>query len=65
MRIRYFAETDTLWIELRDVEVAETRDLDANTLVDLDNHGAVCSITVEHASERTDVTGVWFEQVPA
>ena len=43
MRIRYFAETDTLWIELRDVEVAETRDLDANTLVDVDDNGAVCS----------------------
>ena len=34
-------------------------------LVDLNAGGNVCPITVEHASEQTDVTGVWFEQVPA
>ena len=31
MKIRYFADTDTLQIEFRDVPVAETRDLDENT----------------------------------
>ena len=65
MRSRYFRDTDTLWIELRDAETSETRDLDANTLADIDADGNICSITVEHASERADVTGVSFEQVPA
>jgi len=65
MRIRYFRDTDTLWIELRDAEISETRDLDANTLADIDTDGNICSITVEHASERADVTAVSFEQVPA
>lgn len=64
MRIRYFRDTDTLWIELREAEVSETRDLDANTLADVDAEGNICSITVEHASERADVTGVSYEQVP-
>ena len=32
MKVRYFEETDTLYIELRDGSVAETRDLDENTL---------------------------------
>ena len=36
MKIRYFACTDTLLIEFRDVPVAEARDLDENTLLDLD-----------------------------
>lgn len=65
MKIRYFAQTDTLWIEFREIGVVETRDLDANTLVDLDAEGNICSITVEHASERADVTACSFEQVPA
>ena len=50
MRIRYFAGTDTLFIEFRDAPVAETRDLDENTLLDVDDKGNICAITVEHAS---------------
>ena len=33
MRIRYFEDTDTLLIELRQAPAAETRDLDENTVV--------------------------------
>ena len=55
MRIRYFVGTDTLFIEFRDAPVAETRDLDENTLLDLDVKGNICAITVEHASERADI----------
>ena len=52
MKVRYFADTDTMLIEFRDAAVAETRDLDENTLLDLDNAGNVCSLTIEHAKER-------------
>jgi uncharacterized protein YuzE len=33
MKIQYFQETDTLYIEFRPAEVAETKDLDENTLL--------------------------------
>ncbi len=65
MKIRYFADTDTLLIELRDVPVAETRDLDENTLLDLDADGNVRSITIEHASKRADAPQFSYEQVAA
>ena len=39
MKIKYFEDTDTLYIEFRAVEVAETKDLDENTLLDLDPDG--------------------------
>ncbi len=65
MKIRYFAETDTLYIEFRNVPVSETRDLDENTLLDMDKNGGILSITVEHASERADIPRFSFEQVPA
>jgi uncharacterized protein YuzE len=65
MRIRYFAETDTLFIEFRDAPVAETRDLDENTLLDIDASGNICAITVEHASERADIPTFSYEQVAA
>ena len=45
MKIRYFAETDTLHIEFRTAKVAETRDLDENTLLEVDTQGNICAIT--------------------
>ena len=65
MRIRYFSDTDTLHIEFRDAPVAETRDLDENTLLDLDAAGDVCAITVEHASVRAGIPQFSYEQVTA
>ena len=65
MRIRYFAGTDTLYIEFRDVPVAETRDLDEDTLIDVDAQGSICAITVEHASERAESPAFSYEQVAA
>ena len=65
MKIKYFQETDTLYIEFRPVTVAETRDLDENTLLDLDSGGNICAITVEHASDRAGIPHFSFEQIAA
>lgn len=65
MKIRYFADTDTLLIEFRDAPVVETRDLDENMLLDLDAQGNIRSITIEHASKRADAPQFSYEQVAA
>ena len=65
MRVRYFADTDTLLIEFRDSPVAETRDLDENTVLDVDAQGNICCIPVEHASQRAGAPQFSYEQVAA
>lgn len=50
MKIQYFAETDTLYIELRSGPVVESRDLDDYTQVDVDEAGTICAVTFEHAT---------------
>ncbi len=55
MKMSYFQETDTLYIEFKEADVVETKDLDQSTLLDVDAEGNIISITVEHASKRTDV----------
>ena len=52
-------------IEFRASEVAETRELDENTLLDIDAHGNLCGLTLEHARERADIPHITFEQVAA
>ena len=65
MRVRYFTDTDTLFMQLRDSQVTETRDLDEDTTLDLDRHGNVCAITIEHASQRAGAPEFTYEQVRA
>ena len=65
MKVRYFAETDTLLIEFWDAPVSETRDLDENTILDVDAQGNICAITVEHASKRAGAPDFSYEQVAA
>ncbi|MBK1632234.1 hypothetical protein CKO31_16105 [Thiohalocapsa halophila] len=65
MKVTYFDDTDTLYIELRAGEIAESRDLDENTLLDLDAVGNICMMTFEHASERTDVGRITLEGIAA
>jgi len=63
MKIKYFQETDTLYIEFKPADVAETRDLDENTLLDLDRKGNICAMTIGHAKDRTDIPQFSYEQV--
>ncbi|MHB8143863.1 MAG: DUF2283 domain-containing protein [Thermoleophilia bacterium] len=57
MKINYFQDTDTLYIEFRKPQPAtETRGLDENTLIDVDPDGRVSGITIEHASEQPDIS---------
>lgn len=55
MKISYFEDTDTLYFEFGYSIDTETRDPDENTILDMDSLGNIVSITMEHASTRTDV----------
>ncbi|HET6271412.1 MAG TPA: DUF2283 domain-containing protein [Bacteroidota bacterium] len=65
MQIKYFPDTDTLLVTFNDHKIVETRDLDENVNIDLDESGGLVSMTIEHAKERTDVTNFSFQQVVA
>ena len=65
MNIKYFQDTDTLYIEFKAAKVAESKDLDEDTVLDLDESGNICGITVEHASQRADIPRFSYEQVAA
>ena len=65
MKVRYFEDTDTLLIGFLEAPVADTRDLDENSILDLDAKGNICSITIEHASVRAGAPQFSFEKVAA
>ncbi|OAI04258.1 DUF2283 domain-containing protein [Methylomonas methanica] len=63
MKIKWFEDTDTLYIEFSNAEIMETRDYDNNTLFDIDAAGQVCGITVEHAKQGVDLPQFSYEQI--
>ncbi len=60
MKVTYFDDTDTLLVEFSEKPVEDTRDLDENTLGEYDNKGKLVAITLEHASEHTDLQSFSF-----
>jgi uncharacterized protein YuzE len=65
VKVCYFEDTDTLYIDFRDSNIAESNDLDENTILDVDAEGNVCAITFEHASRRTDASHLTVEGIAA
>ena len=65
MKVRYFEDTDAPHIELREAAVAETRDLDETTLIDMDDQGRMVALTIEHVQDRAEMSNFVFERVDA
>ena len=63
MKITYFDDTDTLLVYYNDHKIVETKDLNENTLLELDENGNIVSMTIEHAKQQTEVSSFSFKQV--
>ncbi len=63
MKITYFKDTDTALLEFSDAEVAETREVSENVLIELDQDGKLVSLTVEHAAESASLPDVAVEEI--
>ncbi|MGH7022999.1 MAG: DUF2283 domain-containing protein [Caulobacteraceae bacterium] len=58
MKLHYYAETDSLYIELKAEPGAETREVASGLNVDLDADGEVVGFDIDHASRRLDLTSL-------
>ena len=65
MKIQYFEDTDTLYIQLSPAPVDDTYDLDEDTLLEVDAAGRPCAITIEHLRERLATPAFSYELMPA
>ena len=65
MKVRYFEDTDTLYIELSEQEPARTEELNDNVLLELDENGKVVGLTIEHAKQTQGKFDFSYETVAA
>ena len=56
MKISYYAETDSIYIELRPGPGTETREVTSGLNVDLDAEGNVVGFDIDGASARYDLS---------
>jgi uncharacterized protein YuzE len=56
MKLHYYPDTDSLYIELKPQPGAETREVASGLNVDLDDHGDVVGFDIDLASQRLDLT---------
>ena len=64
MKVTYFDDTDTLLVYFNDHKIVETKELNENTLIELDENGNIVSMTIEHAKHQTEVSSFTFDKVP-
>jgi uncharacterized protein YuzE len=56
MRLSYYPETDTLYIDLKEAPGADTREVAQDVVIDLDADGRTVGIEIEHASEKVNLS---------
>ena len=56
MKLHYYPETDSLYIELKDQPGAETREVADGVNLDLDAAGGLVGFDIDNASKRFDLT---------
>ena len=54
MKLHYYPETDSLYIELKSAPGAETREIAEGLLVDFDAKGEVVGLDIDRASKKLD-----------
>ena len=64
MKLHYYAETDSLYVEFKGEPGTETREVSDGLNVDLDAAGHVVGFDIDHASSRLDLSTLEVEALP-
>ncbi len=65
MKLHYYPETDSLYIELKDKPGAEAREIVEGLVADFDAEGNVVGLDIDHASRKLDLSKVETFALPA
>jgi len=65
MRLNYYSETDSLYIDLSSKTSAETREISPGINLDYDNEGELAGIDIDNASKKLDLKELTLYHIPA
>ena len=64
MKLHYYPETDSLYIDLSAKPSTDSREIAQGQVVDFDSNGNVVGIDIDHASQKLDLKTVETVSLP-
>ena len=65
MRLNYYPETDSLYIDLSERVSARSWEISEGVVLDYDAEGRLVGIDIDHASEKVELKKLTLSQLPS
>ena len=65
MKISYYPDTDSLYIDLAEQPSAESREVSEGIVLDYDAQGRLVGIDIDNASKKVELKTLTLNKVPA
>ena len=65
MKLNYYPETDSLYINLSEQPSVETREISEGILLDYDANGGLVGIDIDNASHKVEMEKLILSKLPA
>jgi len=64
MKLNYYPETDSLYIDLSEQPSAESREISDGVVLDYDARGNLVGIDIDNASSKVDLARLTLSRIP-
>lgn len=65
MKLNYYSETDSLYIDLSSKTSIETKEISPGVNLDYDDKGNLVGIDIDNASKKLDLKDLMLNHIPA
>jgi uncharacterized protein YuzE len=65
MKLKYYKETDSLYIDLSSKPGKESKEISEGVVLDYDADGNLVGIDIDNASRKIDLKEIVFSKIPA
>jgi uncharacterized protein YuzE len=65
MKLNYYSETDSLYIDLSEEPSVESREISEGIVIDYDAAGNLVGIDIDNASRKVDLKKLTLNKLPA
>ncbi|HET8837602.1 MAG TPA: DUF2283 domain-containing protein [Flavobacteriaceae bacterium] len=64
MKLNYYSETDSLYIDLSDRESVESREISEGIILDYDANGKLVGIDIDNSSNKVELKKLVLNKLP-
>jgi uncharacterized protein YuzE len=65
MKLNYYPETDSLYIDLSEKTSVESREISEGVVLDYDTNGTLVGIDIDNASKKVQLNELSLQKLPA